>query len=103
MLVLGDFADETKVVLPASYVTFASTAPAVSGVSKSGWLWALSNGTRSAAGQSAANPGRHRLLVGQPATDHEQALADLGLLAYPRAITLPQTNGWQPLPSICPT
>ena len=40
VLVLGDFADETKVVLPASYVTFASTAPAVSGVSKSGWLWA---------------------------------------------------------------
>ena len=97
VVVLGDFADQADVVLPASYLTFTATAPAVCGVSKSGWLWALSHGTGVLLASQQQLQAATAFMVGQPATAQEQALADLGLLAYPRAITLPQTDGWQPL------
>jgi YD repeat-containing protein len=97
MIVLGDFADQAGVVLPASYVTFTSTNPAAVAVAPTGQVFAVANGTSVILASSHGIQAATALSVGFPTDTTQQFLAALGLTYYPHAVTLAAEIGQRQL------
>ncbi len=93
VVVVGNFADQTDVVLDPSYVTFQSTNSAVATISPLGQLAGLTQGTSilivSAGGLQAATA----VSVGVPTDTLGQTLYNVGLNTYPLAVALSSDGG----------
>lgn len=94
LVAIGDFADQEDVILPSSYVTFASENPTVALVSNTGTVTGSSNGTTilSVAKNGLQAVTAARVGISAPPTNDAEfnlALAEtMGLDVYPQAITL---------------
>jgi YD repeat-containing protein len=97
LVVIGDFADETGVILPGSYVAFSSTNPTSVVVSATGQIAALHEGfgaiVISSHGQQAATAFR----VGTPTSPGDILLAGVGPHVFPAALSLADHGGTRQL------
>ncbi|MGA2068563.1 MAG: CARDB domain-containing protein, partial [Thermoguttaceae bacterium] len=97
LVAVGDFTDQTGAVLPASYVTWQSTDPAVMSVTANGTVTAVSDGssviTISAQGIQAATAGT----VGTPTDPLQQELYGDGLETSIQAESLAANVGYHQL------
>ncbi|MBL8485136.1 MAG: putative Ig domain-containing protein, partial [Rhodocyclaceae bacterium] len=95
--VIGDFADQQGVVLPASYLNFASSDSSVASVDATGLLHATHNGSTILTVNSQGVQAATAVSVGVPPDTVGQYLYALGLDAYPDAVTLSTGGGTRQL------
>lgn len=95
--VLGDFADQAGVLLPASYLTFTSTNPAVVSVSSGGLVRAMAEGTSVLLVSSHGIQAASAVAVGISAEPVQRILYVLGLDVYPPALSLANGGESRPL------
>jgi YD repeat-containing protein len=95
LVVIGDFADQQDVVLPASYLTFTSSNPAVASVSGSGYVAGLANGTAAVSVSRGPVQAATAVAVGDPGTIREIYLSVAGLNTYPQTFTLTEGGSRQ--------
>jgi len=95
--VVGDFADQQDVPLPASYLVFASTNPLVASVNSYGQVTALSNGSSAITVFSHGILAATAVAVGLP-NDQDQLLiyAD-GIDVVPQSVSIVPSGGEQQL------
>jgi DNA-binding beta-propeller fold protein YncE len=93
MHVIGDFADQVGVTLPASYLTFHSADPDVASVSSEGVLHATKQGVTILTVASHGVQAATAVSVDIPQDMLGQELYALGLDAYPDAVTLSSEGG----------
>jgi len=86
--VIGDFADEKGIALPASYVSFQTTDATVAVVSPAGSVSAQTNGTAVLLAFSHGIQAATAIRVGTPTDLTSQLLAQVGLTADPQAVSL---------------
>ncbi|MDE3034800.1 MAG: beta-propeller fold lactonase family protein, partial [Nitrospirota bacterium] len=90
---IGDFADEQDVLLPGSYLTFASTNPTAGTISASGRLSGQTVGTGVITATSHGLQAATAFSVGIPEDQTQQFLYGLGLNVYPGGVTLVENTG----------
>ena len=88
LTVIGDFADEQDVVLPASYLTFDSSTATSLSVSLAGRITALTDGYGILSASSHGIQAATSFTVGFPSDFQQQSLYIAGLDIYPQAVTL---------------
>lgn len=97
LVVLGDFADQEDVLLPASYLTFVSTVPSVAPVASNGQVTAVTNGSSVVVASHGTIQAATAVSVGIPTEVNQQLLMVLGLNVYPEAPSLPSSRGTRQL------
>ncbi|MFN0038823.1 MAG: tandem-95 repeat protein, partial [Burkholderiales bacterium] len=90
---IGDFADQQDVLLPASYLTFSSTNPDSGRVGTNGRVAGLARGEGALVATRGNILAATAFLVGKPATLSDTALALSGLDVYPGAVTVVPNGG----------
>ncbi len=94
---VGDFADESNVVLPASYLTFESSAPDVATVTTSGLVTSIGQGATTVVARRGPILAATAVGIG-PSVGSTQVLAEAtGLLVEPGAVSIPVVDGRRPL------
>ncbi|HND53454.1 MAG TPA: Ig-like domain-containing protein, partial [Pirellulaceae bacterium] len=91
--VVGDFADQSDVVLPAGYVSFESLEPRIAMVSAQGLIRAQSNGATAVVARRNDVVAATAVTVGIPTSVLPQMLYARGLYAYPASLSLDVAGG----------
>ncbi len=89
---VGDFADQANVLLPATYATFSSTNVAAATVDANGRLAAVGNGSGAVMAVARGTTAVTAFQVG-PYEGLDVLLAASGLVTYPAAVTLAADGG----------
>ncbi len=97
MTVIGDFADEEDVVLPAAYLTFASDNAASGFVSRNGRLVGITDGYGVISVEARGIEAVTAFMIGEPADQDDADLARYGLYVLPDAIAMSSLDGEQAL------
>src|SRR5262245_23463113 len=93
MIVVGDFADQKGVPLPAAYLSFQSVDPSVASISATGRLTGLAEGTTILLVSSHGVLAATAVSVGVPQDGLGQQLYTGGLSTYPLAVSLDANGG----------
>src|SRR5678815_926196 len=95
--VVGDFEDQLNVVLPGSYLEFASTNPAAGSISLNGALPGISNGTSANIVSTHGLQAATAFGIGAPANAFEKELYESGVSVYPQSLSLAVGSGTRQL------
>ncbi len=95
--VTGDFADQSDVLLPASYVTFESLTPSVGTISQHGQVIGLSSGATVLRASSHGIQAATAVAVGVPTEPTELLIYADGIDVVPQAVSIVPSGGQQQL------
>gem|GEM_PF-3421131 len=90
---IGDFADQTGVLLPGTYLTLSSTNDVAGQVRQDGRFLGIGQGYGAIVAARGDIQAATAFMVGAPADIADAALATLGLTSYPGAVTLVSNGG----------